>query len=533
MKTTPIGPFLGINNRLPDFALRKNTAQVSGNYLRTAENVDIDNARRVRRREVEVKIQAMTDGHSLHMTSDTTGYLMRGNSLYAITLPTYGQSFVKLLSNADPVSWVEVGDDLYFSNGTEAGRITAGLFFPMGLPTPTAPNCSVLPGSLYPGTYQVAVSYYNSVTKEEGGVSPSNNPVLGTAGGLQITLPSPTTGATHVNVYVSTVNGSVPLLVATVATGTATYDVTALAALSQGREASVRFEAPLPAGTLFMSNGKLCSFAGSMVYVGTPWRPGYYDIVAGWIPFPETVALAVENQGGTYIATTSKTHWFPGDLGEVKEIVRDPLPFGAVPGTAWRHPATTDCGWFSENGFIVANVQGEAVPVTFDVLDIGSVPTSGASNVRWTKGYVRVSSCGYCLNLENNHPTQYLDYDFNSFAGDYGVKADGLYNLTSSNGVTSRIGLGKLDFGTEELKHLPTIYLGVASEEPMEMQVVTPDQDYTYPARNSGADTRIQRVDVGKGLRANWFDLTVYNQSGSDFTLASVSFTPLASGRRI
>lgn len=533
MKTTPIGPFLGINNRLPDFALRKNTAQVSGNYLTVAENVDIDNAGRLRRREVEWLVQSMTDGHSLHMTSDTTGYLMRGAILYAITLPTYTQTAVRTLSNANPVNWLEVGDDLYFSNGTDAGRITSGVFFPMGLPTPAAPNCSALGGTLYAGTYQVAVSHYNSVTKEEGGVSPSNNPVLATAGGLRVTLPSATTGATHVNVYVSTVNGSVPLLVATVATGTATYDVTALSALAQGREASVRFEAPLPAGTLFMSNGKLCSFTGSTVYVGTPWRPGYYDIVAGWIPFPDTVALAIENQGGTYIATLSATHWFPGDLSEVKDIIREPFPFGAVPGTAWRHPATSDCGWFSENGFIVANVQGEAVPVTFDVLDIGSVPASGCSNVRWTNGYVRVSSCGYCLNLENNRPTSYTGYDFTSFGGDYGVKTDGLYTLTSSNGVAAKVGLGKQNFGTEELKHLPAVYLGVASEEPMEMQVVTPDQDYTYPARNSGVDTRIQRVDVGKGLRANWFDLTVYNQSGSDFTLASVSFTPLASGRRI
>ena len=533
MKTTPIGPFLGINNRLPDFALRKNTAQVSGNYLRSAENVDIDNAGRLRRREVEGLVQNMLDGHSLHMTSDTTGYLMRGATLYSITLPTYAQSFQKTLSTTDPVSWLEVGDDLYFSNGTDAGRITAGLFFPMGLPTPAAPSCSVLPGSLHVGTYQVAVSYYNSVTKEEGGVSPSNNPVLATVGGLQVALPGATTGATHVNIYVSTVNGSVPLLVGTVATGTATFDITTLSALSQGREASVRFEAPLPAGTLFMSNGKLCSFSGSMVYVGTPWRPGYYDVVAGWIPFPETVAIAVENQGGTYIATTSATHWFPGDLSDVKEIVREPFPFGAVPGTVWRHPATTDCGWFSENGLIVANVQGEAVPVTYDILDIGTVPASGVSNVRWTGGYVRVYSCGYCVNLENNRPTRYIGYDFTSFSGDYGVKTDGLYTLTSSNGVAAKAGLGKQNFGTEELKHLPAVYLGVASAEPMEMQVVTPEHDFTYEARNSGAETRIQRVDVGKGLRSNWFDLTVYNQSGSDFTLASVSFTPLASGRRI
>ena len=65
MKTTPIGPFLGINNRVPDFALRKSTAQLSGNYLREAENVDIDNARRLRRREGEaLPTQRRSPSHS-------------------------------------------------------------------------------------------------------------------------------------------------------------------------------------------------------------------------------------------------------------------------------------------------------------------------------------------------------------------------------------------------------------------------------------------------------------------------------------
>jgi hypothetical protein len=43
----------------------------------------------------------------------------------------------------------------------------------------------------------------------------------------------------------------------------------------------------------------------------------------------------------------------------------------------------------------------------------------------------------------------------------------------------------------------------------------------------------VQRVDVGKGLRENYYGLKVYNTEGSDFTLASVSFAPVASSRRI
>ncbi len=77
MNTKPIGPFLGIDNRLPDFDLRISTRQVSGNYLRRAENVDIDNSGNLRRRESELLVQALTDAHSLHLTSATAGYLVR------------------------------------------------------------------------------------------------------------------------------------------------------------------------------------------------------------------------------------------------------------------------------------------------------------------------------------------------------------------------------------------------------------------------------------------------------------------------
>lgn len=43
MKTLPKGPFLGINNRRPDFALH---VPKEGDFVRDAVNVDIDNAAR-------------------------------------------------------------------------------------------------------------------------------------------------------------------------------------------------------------------------------------------------------------------------------------------------------------------------------------------------------------------------------------------------------------------------------------------------------------------------------------------------------
>ena len=528
MKTTPIGPYLGINNRLPDFDLRLNTRQISGNYLRRAENVDIDNSGNLRRRESELLVQALTDAHSLHLTSATAGYLVRDSVLYAITLPTYGESFAKLLTSNDPVSWLPVGDDLYFSNGTDSGRITQGLLFPLGLPTPDAPACTAIGGSMFAGTYQVAVSYFNSVTGEEGGISASSNPVI--AGGLQVALPAETTGATHANVYVSAADGSVPMLARSVALGAATTTFTTPP--TQGRESNGRYEDPLPAGTLFSSNGRLCSFSGSTVYVGLPFRPGYYLPAEGYIPFPAEVSIAIDNQAGTFIAA-DKTYWVPGDLGAVEGALATVLPYGAVPGTAFSSPNKSEVGWFGVQGFVIGKTSGEVEAPMSDHID-QTPPASGVATIRTTKGYRRVLAAGWCMNLDRGATTQYVGFDFNSFAGEYGLKSDGLYALSGGTGVDAVIGLGKTDFGSEELKHLPAAYLGVDAPEPMVLVVSVPNgMNYSYTARSSGEDLQIQRIDPGRGLRANWYDLSVYNTEGSDFTLASVSFAPVASGRRI
>lgn len=527
MKTQPIGPFLGINNRLPDFALH---IRDKGDYLADAENVDVDNAGRLRRREADISLQAMTGAHSLFET-----YIVRDAVMYRVmSFSPYSEAFFCLLTSNDPVSWLREGDDVFFSNGVDSGRISAGVLYPLGLPTPSAPGVSATAGDLYDGAFQVAVSYTNVATGEESGVSPSSNITLATYGGLAVDLPPAVAGATHVNVYVSTVNGSVPLWRAVYSVGTATATFSTLSL--PGREAPKRFEAALPAGRLFMSNGRLCSFKGNMVYVGLPYRYGYYDVVAGWIPFPGDVSVAVENQHGTYVAA-DKTYWIPGDLADVQEKIVTVLPYGAVLGTEFRVPYDTRVGWFSAKGIVTAGTAGDVSTRMAENVDVGEVPAAGAAVVRNTRGYYRVTACGWCMNLESGAVTRYTNYEFTSLFGEYGTKADGVYALTGGTTVDAKMRLGKQNFGVEELKSMPATYLGVTSDYPMALQVQWPVRDslrdFTYPARNSGAETRIQRIDPGRGAQANWFDLTVYNQEGSDFTLASVSFAPVASSRRI
>ena len=533
---------MGINNRLPDFAL----ATDKGLWLREAENVDIDNAGRVHRRKALRLIQSMTNAHSLYMTSDTAGYLVRGGVIYAITLPTYSETIAKILTTDAPVSWTEFNGVLYYSNGTDSGRIEGGIWYPWGLATPNAPSCSTIPGAIYAGAYQVGVSYYNNATGEEGGISASSNPSLASDGGIRIALPGASTGATHVNVYFSTVNGSVPMWIGSYVIGTSSVDVTVEPA--RFRESNGRFEQPLPAGTqVFTANGRLCSVSGNRINIGSPARPGYYIPIDGrqraegapmdygYITFPADVDLAVPTQMGVYVAYGDVTQFFAGTDLAATELVKDVLPYGAVPGTAFvvPHKENPLVGWFGAHGIVVGDPQGMVKDLMIDNIDLTS-PASGVSAVIQNNGTRRVVSCGWCLNLENNAATQYTDWPATSFSRGYITTATGLFEVDGTGSVDAHISLGKNNFGAENLKHLPACYLGVSSDTPMELRVTTPDaEDYHYEARSSAAEMRIQRVDPGKGLRANWYDLSIYNTEGSDFTLASVSFAPVASGRRI
>lgn len=528
MKTQPTGPFLGINNRLPDFSL----ATEAGYWLREAENVDVDNAGRVRRRQAVTLLQAASAPHSLYTTADGTRYAVIGGTMYTITLPSYTQTLFKVLSNNDPVSYTEYAGSLYYSNGTDSGRIEAGIWFPWALPMPAAPSVSTIAGTLYAGAYQVSVAYYNNVTGEEGGTSPSTKYELASDGGLRITLPAATAGATHINVYVSTVNGSVPMLSGTVVTGTAAYDVTSVAGISVGREATQRYEEPIPAGVPFMHNSRLCTVSGPSIYIGLPARPGYYVPTDPILSFPADVTNAISGQNGVYV-TADKTYWFEGaDILDAQRVV-DVLPFGGVAGTAFSMPHRPIVGWFSEKGFVLADTSGQATAPMVDNVDL-TAPASGVSGVFSSNGYYRAVSCGWCLNIERMSATQYTDYDFTSMSENYATGASGFYDLASTGTIDAHISLGKNNFGGENLKRVPACYVGCSSDTPIELRVSTPDdEDYRYETRSINASLQIQRIDLGRGLRSNWYALSLYNTEGSDFTLASVSFAPVASGRRI
>lgn len=146
----------------------------------------------------------------------------------------------------------------------------------------------------------------------------------------------------------------------------------------------------------------------------------------------------------------------------------------------------------------------------------------------------------WAVNTANNASTRYDSYGFNSFASfggkHYGAKADGVYLLEGANDagrpIASGVSFGKHDFGTQALKHISAVHVGVSSTGALFLKVGDGVNSYTYRARRTDPRMKVQRFDTGRGLRANYFTFDLTSDKDA-FELDSVQFEVLASQRRI
>ena len=525
MKTIAYKNFLGINTKMPATSLTVEDRSGRRRWLADAVNVDIDNDGSILRRIGTARVAEVAAPHSMFQDM-----LVRSGVLYRFVLP-YAETMLRLLSANDRMSYAKIGDQVFMSNGTDALRVDCnGEIVPWALPAPAAPTVAAIDGEMSPGDYMVALAYANC--EEVGCMSEAAVVDASQAlkGGVRVTLPGGVEGATHIKVYISGNGGNVPMLHSTVEVGTPSLDIVTAPVSNEG---SRQIEAPLPAGhRIFEYNGRLCSVSGKALYIGQPYRHGYYMPLSGVIPFHDDISIAIGNQDGIYVAAGGKTYFIAGqDIEAGETAVRDVFNFGAVPGTEFTHPEKPLVGWFSHEGVVIAAPGGEAKVLMESVSQ--TPPSEGVSLVLTNDRRDRVVSCGWCVNLGSGATTRYTGFDFTSYSGDYATASDGLYEVGASATVDASINFGEEDFGADQEKRILAAYLECLSTEPLVVSIATANGVvYNYPARSSSETLNTHRIDPGKGLRSNRFNIIVSN-NGDDFKLASVSFAPVASNRRI
>lgn len=148
---------------------------------------------------------------------------------------------------------------------------------------------------------------------------------------------------------------------------------------------------------------------------------------------------------------------------------------------------------------------------------------------------------GWIINPNLMASTALDNYDFTGFGQHkgryYGIRPDGLYVLEGDTDdgvqIESFISLGNRNFNTAKQKRVPHAYIGASTDGRMVLKVIVHGQEYLYAVRNPSTDMAEQRVDIGRGLRSNYWNFELMNREGADFEIDTIKFMPIVLERRI
>lgn len=154
-----------------------------------------------------------------------------------------------------------------------------------------------------------------------------------------------------------------------------------------------------------------------------------------------------------------------------------------------------------------------------------------------------INSAGavWVVNLETNASSQYDDYGFNSFFlrnGEYyGVANDGIYLLSGNDDagvpIRAEIDFAKSNLGTANAKTVSEVYMGVNSKGILVLKAVYDGEVQYYQARMSNASMSNTRFEIGRGARGTYWQFSLLNQNGEDFSISDVTFMPVTLSRRM
>lgn len=149
----------------------------------------------------------------------------------------------------------------------------------------------------------------------------------------------------------------------------------------------------------------------------------------------------------------------------------------------------------------------------------------------------------WVFNADTFAASRYVNFNFNSFAAYrgryYGANAAGLYELSGDTDagavIAASLTLGRMNFGTSQLKHVFRAYLSGTSEGKLVLRVVGDDGAVrTYKTNVPLGDIiNYKRVDPAKGLSAHYWQFSIENELGQDFALDSMDIYPVVLQRRV
>lgn len=165
-----------------------------------------------------------------------------------------------------------------------------------------------------------------------------------------------------------------------------------------------------------------------------------------------------------------------------------------------------------------------------------------AFQVRGGLSFAYDNTVAYNLNVMNAAVTEYVNYEFNSFARFHGAtlaaNENGLYLLTGSDdagtAIDAIVEYGDLDFGTSLYKRVIAAYIGYQNDGDLVLTVNTDTDRFKYRLPHIGKTAfHTNKMNLAKGIRSRYWRFGMYNVDGADFTLDTLEAVPVILTRRI
>lgn len=372
--------------------------------LREAQNVDIDNAGKLRRRQGYSKIHSGSGCRGLWSHDEVDfGLFAEGTDLKMIRNGEV--TTVGTVSLVSVPSYAVVNGDVIWSDGQNIGKITSDgdpvsfwVESPAGVPVCSAHSA----GGLDAGEYQVTVSFVDLDGRESGAPAATTVEVQ-QGGGIALSgIPQPPDISTAVNVWVSHADGEELYHAARIPAGITSYII---GAGRRGRVLDVHFMEPMPAGSLIAySHGRLFSVTrdpirGDVIWYSEPLRYGLRAI-GNYITFKDVSMILPVGQGANavlYAGSHKRTFYMVGPNPDAweKRLARGS---GVVRGTAVTAPGTffgletaEPVGyWLAADGVFCIGLPGGAVQPFSERQFLTDHADVGASLVREANGIRQV-----------------------------------------------------------------------------------------------------------------------------------------------
>jgi len=156
--------------------------------------------------------------------------------------------------------------------------------------------------------------------------------------------------------------------------------------------------------------------------------------------------------------------------------------------------------------------------------------------------YVNDYFDGWAYNLNNEAPSFYENFKFNSFAklgqNYYGMSGDGIHLLSGDNDngvdINSLIKTGMDNFDDPTLKTIPTIYASARSSKEIILNAkVDEHPDYDYSFIGKPGEIAPIRVKLGRGLKGLNWAIEIRNKDGAFIEIDQLEIPSVSTSRKV